>query len=245
MTVVAVTGTSTGVGKTVTAAAIAAAARAAGGDVVVVKPAQTGFGPDDAVDGDGAEPDTAVVGRLAQVTAIEHVRFPDPLAPLTAARRAGLCPLLRGAAGDLVRRHDRPGRLTLVEGAGGVLVRLGTDRDGTPFTLIDLAGDLAASVVVVAEPALGTLNHTELTTRALAAAGVRCAGIVLSRWPERPGLAERCNLTELPELTGVPVVGRVPDGAAHLRPEDFARAAQGWFEPGWIAGLGAADIART
>lgn len=233
--IVCVTGTSTGVGKTVATAALAAALLPSG-QVTVVKPAQTGFAEGAERDADGQLADAAEVARLAPgVAAVEHLRYPEPLAPLTAARRAGLAPLGRGEAAAVVRRAERAEGAVLVEGAGGVLVRLGEDDSRTPFTLVDLAADLAAPVVVVADLALGTLNHTELTVRALEAGGVACAGIVLSRWPDEPGLAARCNLRDLPELTGVPIVGRIPDGAAALPPERFAAAAPSWFDAAWLS----------
>lgn len=232
--ILCVTGTSTGVGKTVATAALAAALLRSG-PVTVVKPAQTGFAAGAVRDEEGQLSDAAEVARLAPgAAAVEHRRFPEPLAPLTAAARAGLDPLGRAEAVEVVRRA---GGAVLVEGAGGVLVRLGVDDSRTPFTIVDLAANLSAEVVVVADPALGTLNHTELTIRAIEAGGVACAGIVLSRWPDEPGLAERCNLVDLPELTGVPVVGRIPDGAAALPPERFAGAASSWFDAAWLAGL--------
>ncbi|WP_166436384.1 dethiobiotin synthase [Tsukamurella asaccharolytica] len=232
--ILCVTGTSTGVGKTVATAALAAALLPSG-PVTVVKPAQTGF-PDGAErDEEGQLADAAAVARLAPgAVTVEHRRYPEPLAPLTAARRAGLPALGRDEAAAVVRRADGT---VLVEGAGGVLVRLGVDGNRTPFTLVDLAADLAAPAVVVADPALGTLNHTELTVRALEAGGVACAGLVLSRWPEDPGLAERCNLVDLPEITGVPIVGRIPDGAAALAPERFVAAAPAWFDASWLVSL--------
>jgi dethiobiotin synthetase len=230
--ILAVTGTSTGVGKTVACAALAAAVASDGRPVTVVKPAQTGF-PDGA-ERDFADnlSDAATVSALAGVPTVEGRRYPDPLAPLTAARRAGRPPLRLDEAVRLcVGRHG----LTLVEGAGGVLVRLGVGTDGTDFTLLDLAAELGAAVLVVADPALGTLNHTELTTRAIAAAGLCCAGVVLSRWPERPGLAERCNVEDLPRLTGVPIVGRIPDGAQALPSAEFTDTAATWFRPEFLA----------
>ncbi|GAB3126693.1 dethiobiotin synthase [Tsukamurella serpentis] len=233
--IVCVTGTSTGVGKTVVTAALAAAL-GAGGQVTVVKPTQTGFADGADRDDEGNLADVAEVARLApRAVTVEHRRYPDPLAPLTAARRAGRPPLRRDEAAALVRGHRGT---VLVEGAGGVLVRLGLASDRTPFTLIDLAADLGAAVVVVADPALGTLNHTELTVRALAAQGVACAGIVLCRWPEAPGLAEQCNLRDLPDLVGVPVVGRIPDGAPALSAARFDAEASSWFDGVWLAGLG-------
>ncbi|NLE78810.1 MAG: ATP-dependent dethiobiotin synthetase BioD [Rhodococcus sp.] len=225
MSVLVITGTSTDVGKTVVTAALAAAAAAAGRTVAVCKPAQTGVAP-------GEAGDLEEIERLTGVTdLVELVRYPDPLAPDTAARRAGM-PLLErkpmvDAVNELAASHD----LVLVEGAGGLLVRLGVDG----FTLSDVARDLGAPVVVVASASLGTLNHSELTVRALKADGVTCAGVVIGSWPDEPDLAETCNLDDLPVVTGVPVTGRVPAGSGGLGRDDFTRAAAGWFDPEWLA----------
>ncbi|MDI5907569.1 dethiobiotin synthase, partial [Streptomyces sp. 12257] len=117
MPVLVITGTGTEVGKTVATAAVAAAALAAGRTVAVLKAAQTGVGPDEPGDADE-------VARLAgAVTQAEVARYPEPLAPATAARRAGLQPVrpheVAEAAAKLATEHD----LVLVEGAGGLLVR--------------------------------------------------------------------------------------------------------------------------
>ncbi|WP_072688556.1 dethiobiotin synthase [Rhodococcus marinonascens] len=224
MSIVVITGTSTDVGKTVVTAALAAAARAAGLSVAVCKPAQTGVSP-------GEPGDLAEVTRLSGVeTVLEFARYPDPLAPDAAARRAGL-PMVRCAeVVDRVRALDTEHDLVLVEGAGGLLVRLGADG----FTLVDLARALDAPAVVVAAAGLGTLNHTELTIRALTAAGLACAGTVIGSWPDEPGLAERCNLDDLPAVTGVDVVGSVPTGSGRLQPASFAAAASTWFDSTWL-----------
>ncbi|MEV5839269.1 dethiobiotin synthase [Nocardia sp. NPDC052112] len=222
MSVLFVTGTSTEVGKTVVTAALAAAALAAGRSVAVCKPAQTGIAP-------GEPGDLAEVERLAGVSrTLEIARYPDPLAADTAARRCGQ-PLLTltetVAAIDSLADAD----LTLVEGAGGLLVRLGE------FTLLELAQKLDAPVVVVAAAGLGTLNHSELTTRALSSAGVGCAGLVIGSWPDEPGLAEECNRVDLPRVTGVELVGTVPAGVGRWHHERFRAAAPGWFTAGWSA----------
>ncbi|MGM0358129.1 ATP-dependent dethiobiotin synthetase BioD, partial [Streptomyces sp. ECR3] len=117
--------------------------------------------------------------------------------------------------------HD----LVLVEGAGGLLVRL--DEDGG--TLADVAGLLSAPVLVVATAGLGTLNATELTTRELARRGLTPAGVLLGSWPAHPDLATRCNLTDLPEVTGVPLVGAVPAGAGGWPPPAFRAKAGEWL----------------
>jgi dethiobiotin synthetase len=196
-----VTGTGTGVGKTVVTAALAALG-ATRGPVAVVKPAQTGVGDD--------EPgDLAEVRRLAgPVSGHELVRYPSALSPAAAARIDGRPPLDPARLYDLLLglRDD----LVLVEGAGGLLVRY--DEDG--LTLADMARALRARVLVVVDPALGTLNHTALTLEALAHRGVELEGLVLGSWPAEPGLAERSNLRDLEMLAARPLLGAVPAGAA-------------------------------
>jgi dethiobiotin synthetase len=86
-------------------------------------------------------------------------------------------------------------------------------------------------VVVVARAALGTLNHTELTVRALRERGLEPAGLVIGSWPAEPGQAESLNRDELPRVTGVPLLGVLPDGAGSLSPQEFRTAAPGWLDP--------------
>ena len=81
-------------------------------------------------------------------------------------------------------------------------------------------------MVVVVAAGLGTLNHTELTVGALRARGIEPAGLVVGSWPADPGLAERCNLEDLPRVTGRTPAGRHPGGrrlSARVRPRT------GWF----------------
>lgn len=215
-----VTGTSTDVGKTIATAALAATARAAGRSVAVCKPAQTGVGA-------GEPGDLADVTRLAgPLTTAECARYPEPLAPDTAARRAGLPFLDRAvvaaAVDELGAAHD----VVLVEGAGGVLVRLAPD-----YTLLDVAADVAAPVYIVVAPGLGTLNHTELTVEAIRRRGLTPAGLIIGSWPDAPDLAMTCNRDDLPALTGVPVVGVIPAGVGALSRADFCARAPDWFDP--------------
>ena len=222
--VVVVTGTDTDVGKTVVTAALAAAYVEQGRSVCVVKPVQTGVARDEPGDLDE-------VRRLAgPVTTVEPVRLPDPLAPDLAARVAGTTlpstEEQRRTVLDAAAGHD----VVLVEGAGGVAVRLGEG-----WSLLDLARSLATSaelgVVVVARSGLGTLNHSVLTVQALRAADLRVQGVVLGSWPSDPGLTERLNREELPALTGVPLLGAVPRGAPAGPVEEFRSRAAGWFDP--------------
>lgn len=225
MSVLLITGTSTDVGKTVATAALAAVAAGAG-TVGVCKPAQTGVAP-------GEPGDLADVTRLCGVTrTVELARYLEPLAPETAARRSGLPPLRLDDTVEAVEKFAVGQDLTLVEGAGGLLVRLGED-----FTLLELAQRLSAPVVLVTAPGLGTLNHTELTTRALAAAGVACLGLIIGSRAKTPDLAAQCNETDLPRLTGVDLVGSIPTGAGGWDRARFTRTAPTWFAPAFAAAL--------
>lgn len=210
---VVVTGTDTGVGKTVVTAAVAAAATSSGLRVAVVKPCQTGVAL-------GEEPDADVVARLAApASSMTLLSYPDPLAPSTAARVAGL-PMLPlgsvfGVVTSLAAQHD----VVLIEGAGGLLVSLGAGD----WTIADLAVSVGATAIVVARPDLGTLNHTALTRQALDECGVEHR-LVLGSWPASPELVHRTNLRDLPALSGV-----LPAGAGLLAPEEFRRSARAWL----------------
>ncbi|MEU2669240.1 dethiobiotin synthase [Streptomyces sp. NPDC007164] len=218
MTILVVTGTGTEIGKTVVTAAVAAARPDL--RVAVLKPAQTGLAP-------GEPGDAAEVARLAggHVTAVELARFPEPLAPATAARRSGLPPVrpyeIADAAQKLATEHD----LVLIEGAGGLLVRF--DDEGS--TLADAARLLDAPVLVVTPAGLGTLNTTALTSEALRARGLGCLGVVVGSMPAEPDLAARCNLADLPVAAGAPLLGAVPTGAGALNPADFRARARSWL----------------
>lgn len=215
------TGTGTGVGKTVVTAAVAALSLERRRSVAVLKPAQTGLGPDEPGDVDD-------VGRLAgDVTTWELARFPEPLAPGTAARRAGILPVTpsqaAAAAVELSRGHDQ----VLVEGAGGLLVPM----DDNGGTLADVAWSIGAPVLIVADAGLGTLNATALTAEVLRRRGIACAGVVVGSWPAEPDLAARCNLDDLPLVADAPLVGALPEHAGALRREEFLRVARASLAP--------------
>ncbi|MFI0980348.1 dethiobiotin synthase [Streptomyces sp. NPDC021093] len=226
MSIIVITGTNTDIGKTVVTAALAALARAKGRRVVVLKPAQTGVGPDE----DG---DAQTAARLAgdglgdEVGVVELARFPEPLAPATAAHRAGMAPVTPQDVADAARKLATEYDLVLIEGAGGLLVRL----DGNGGTLADAARLLGAPVLVVAAPALGTLNCVQLTGEALRARGLETLGVVIGCWPDAPGLAERCNVGELAEMAGAPLLGAVPEGSGALDPALFRARAGQWLAP--------------
>ncbi|MGO4257685.1 dethiobiotin synthase [Marmoricola sp. RAF53] len=222
MTVTFVTGTDTEVGKTVATAALVVALRAAGEQPYVIKPAQTGMAEEDYGDLD------AVRHLAGPVPGHEGVRLQAPLAPDTAARLEGVTlPDLatqRDAIVDAEAEHH-----VLVEGAGGVLVPLGHH-----WNVIDLAETVAHAgvpvrFVVVARAGLGTLNHSALTVQAIAHRGLEVGGVVIGSWPATPDLAAEQNLLDLPVLTGVPVLGRIPQRSGLMSVEEFTAAAAGWL----------------
>ncbi|MBI1378298.1 MAG: ATP-dependent dethiobiotin synthetase BioD [Frankiales bacterium] len=234
MSVLVVSGTGTDVGKTVVTAAVAALARDRGSRVAVVKPGQTGVAP-------GEPGDLEVVRRLAGVDDLhEHARYPDPLAPATAARRASRPALDVGESAAAVRGLAAGRDLVLVEGAGGLLVRY--DDDGA--TIADWARALDAPVLVVVHPALGTLNQTALTLEAMAHRGLRLAGVVIGAWPREPDLAARCNLRDLETLAARPLSGAVAEGAGALDAAGFLRAAREGLEPALGGAFDARDFRR-
>jgi dethiobiotin synthetase len=215
MSILVITGTDTGVGKTVVAAALAALALRRGSSVAVVKPAQTGLAPGEAGDVDQ-------VIRLSGVTTTELCRFAEPLSPAAAARVGGLPPVSPAEVDQLVRELAESSRLVVVEGTGGLLERF--DEDG--WTIADLARSLSAQVLVVAGAGRGTVNHTALTLEALAHRGLEPAGVVIGRWPDEPGTVERSCVCDLEMLAARPLAGVLPEGAGSLDREAFAEVAR-------------------
>ena len=191
-----------------------------------MKPVQTGIADD-------PDRDVAVVERLTGRPVLELTALDEPLAPDTAARRQGVAIPPVADYVDRIRALAQEHDTVIVEGAGGLLVRLDTDGG----TLLDLAVALADTlpdearldVIVVCAAGLGTLNHTELTVGALRARGLEPAGLVIGSWPDQPGLAEECNEQDLPRVTGLPVLAVLPAGAGALDRETFLAAAPAWF----------------
>ncbi len=235
MSVLFVTGTDTEVGKTVVTAAIATTARMSGRSVAVVKPAQSGV--------TAAEPgDLTVVTELSGVTEVhEFVRLAEPLAPGTAARRAGQPGLNISHAAQRINELDEQFDLVLVEGAGGLMVQLNAKGQ----TLVDLADELdaTADVIIVTRAGLGTLNHTALTaTFAEQLAGLSVRGIVIGAWPQSPELAECTNVHDLPRVADAPLLGALPADSGELTQEEFALVARRSLAPALFGTFDAADF---
>ncbi|MCH8013634.1 MAG: dethiobiotin synthase [Candidatus Dadabacteria bacterium] len=197
-----VTGTDTGVGKTVVAAAIAWNLTQAGKRVALMKPVQTGTivsGPTD------IEFVQKVLGADYSLDVSCPYMFSDPVAPLVAS-------MLVGERIDIKKIKDSYSRLSsdndfvIVEGAGGLLVPILED-----YFMSDLALDLDLPVLIVTRPNLGTLNHTFLTLESAKKRGLDVAGIVISNFPWDPGLPEQTNPELIFSMTGVDILGVIPN----------------------------------
>ncbi len=221
-----VTGTDTGVGKTVVAAAVCAAVRARGAAVRGFKPIESGTAESEGVPSD-AELLAAACGMGGWADA-NVVALQEPLAPVVAARRAGV--ELDLAAMTARMESLRTQGALVVEGVGGALVEVVPG-----VTVADLAVRWDLAVLVVAGNRLGVLNHTLLTVEALIGRGVVVAGVVLNTLqPGEPTVAERTNAAELDRLlpSAAPLLGRFAHLPAERRRDPQTLAAAG----DWLAG---------
>jgi dethiobiotin synthetase len=190
-----VTGTDTGVGKTVLSASLTAAVAAAGERVRAFKPVVTGV--DEAAD----LADHVLLGTAAGMAPelVAPVRFGPAVSPHLAAELAGepIEPerLLAAAIGA-----EDPGETLIVEGVGGLLVPLSED-----YSVCDFAVALGLPLLIAARPGLGTINHTLLTLQAARDAGLDVLAVVLTPWPQQPSAIEISNRRTIARLGAVEV----------------------------------------
>lgn len=202
-----VTGTDTNVGKTWVAASLTAVIRRWGLQAAYFKPIQSGCPMEE---GRLLPTDAKFACDLAgldePLERLTPIALRLPLAPGVAAAHEGVTVDLQRVAAayeDLAARYD----FLVVEGAGGLYVPL----IDTQFLVLDMIRWLHLPLLVVARAGLGTINHTVLTVKAAQQAGLPVVGVVLNRYPANPSLAEQTNPEVIAKLTGVPILGRVPD----------------------------------
>jgi dethiobiotin synthetase len=200
-----ITGTDTGVGKTVVSAVIARLLRQRGINVGVMKPVTSGCNE---VDGRLVSDDAELLCWAAGTDGCDRDTAPyllrDPLAPSMAAEREGIridFHAIKAAHERLADRHD----FVIVEGAGGLMVPVAGG-----LLIADLAGQLQLPLLVVARPNLGTINHTLLTTFAARQMGLSVKGVVINKYPVQPDPAEEYAPHLLGSLCGAPVLGVFP-----------------------------------
>ncbi len=206
-----VTGTDTGVGKTILSAALLAAIRAAGEPVRAYKPIITGL----AEPPGEWPPDHELLGAAAAMDPKEVApqRYDPAVSPQLAAELAGrpidphkLVELARTGVVEPTHNDGTPSTSSdrepalIVEGIGGLLVPFADD-----FTVRDLAIELGLPLVIAARPGLGTINHTLLTLEAARHGGLTVLAVVLTPWPCQPSAIERSNRETIGRLGGVEV----------------------------------------
>jgi dethiobiotin synthetase len=218
-----VTGTDTGVGKTVVSAALVAAMAAAGERVRAYKPVVTGL---DERDAEGWPPDHELLAALTGMRAEEvaPLRYGTAASPQLAAELAG--ERIEPAALLAAVPRD-PHQTLIVEGVGGLLVPF---ADG--YSVRELAAALALPVLIVARPGLGTINHTLLTLEAARAGGLDVRAVVLTPWPEVPSPVERSNRATIARTAAVEVATLATVSAPRARQLARAGAALPWRE--WL-----------
>ena len=197
-----ITGTDTGVGKTIVTAALAGALKDQGCDAGVMKPAQSGVE-------EGKDSDADLLIRAAGVAdpwkQVVPYSFQAPLAPMVAAELEGK-QLEKQVIVDAYRFLAFNHRLMLVEGAGGLMVPLARD-----FLVAQLACELNLPLVIVARPNLGTINHTLLTIKTARVMGLEVAGVIINGYrEEQAGIAEKTAPEIITRFSGIPVLGIVP-----------------------------------
>lgn len=202
-----ITGTDTGVGKTVITAGLLGALRKRGTDAVAIKPIQSGgIVRDNHLVSEDAYFYETVSDLPYTYRELNPICLQAPLAPALAAEIEGVTINLETVLAHfhcMAAEHQ----LTLVEGAGGLIVPI----VGTEVTMADLAVKIGLPLLIVARPNLGTINHTCLTVAYAKARGLKVAGIIINMFDhEKPGLAERSNPRLIETMTGVPVLGLVP-----------------------------------
>ncbi len=192
-----VTGTGTGVGKTIVSAALLAAMRDAGEQVRAYKPVVTGL-----AEPPGAWPPDHELLALAAGMNPEQVA-PLCFGPAVSPHLAGSLanePIDTVALVERAKTTASAGETLIVEGVGGLLVPLADD-----FTVRDLAVELALPLLIAASPGLGTINHTLLTIEAARAAQLDVTAVVLTPWPSEPSPMERSNHETIARLGAIEV----------------------------------------
>ncbi|HEY0665797.1 MAG TPA: dethiobiotin synthase [Gallionella sp.] len=215
-----VTGTDTGVGKTLVSCALLHGFAAQGRRVAGFKPVAAGC------DSDGRNDDAKallVAGNVPlRYEQVNPYCLREPIAPHLAAARENVrieLSRLVTACRELAAQAD----VVIVEGAGGFLVPLNDTQTG-----VDMAQQLALPVILVVGMRLGCLNHALLTAQAIAAGGLQCVGWVANVTdPEMAGLDE--NIAALQSRIAAPLLGVVPGMAL---PD--ARAAAGCLDLGLL-----------
>ncbi|MCU0821749.1 MAG: dethiobiotin synthase [Spirochaetes bacterium] len=215
-----ITGTDTGIGKTVIAAGLARAISAKGINTGVMKPVASGC----KITGDKMVSEDAAflagsIGLEREIDLINPVTLELPLSPLAASRMENRdvdVKKIKAAFSKLAGLHD----FLIVEGIGGLLVPIRKD-----YSAADMAADMGLSLIIVSSLCLGTINHTLLTVNEAARRGLDIKGILFNTAKNfGHGPAEKTNPDIIKELSGVPVLGTLPfDPGVNVEKNKYGR----------------------
>jgi dethiobiotin synthetase len=198
-----ITGTDTGIGKTIIAGAIAGVLRERGYDFGVYKPVQSGHLVHQS-DGDAAR----LKGLSGVEDSVEQIcpySVAEPLAPELALKRAGQQVTLKDLQMGYHRLKEKHTYI-IIEGAGGLAVPYVQDR-----LVVDAAAMFDLPLIIVARPNLGTVNHTLLTIEYARQRGLQAAGVIISGYREElADIGEQTNPAMIESYSGIPVLGIVP-----------------------------------
>jgi len=206
-----VTGTDTGVGKTVIVAALVKSIRLLGYSVCVMKPIEAGckkskfkVQKEKLIPSDGIFL-RKIAGMDDSIDLVTPITFENPLAPMVASAIEGIpvdIDKIQRAYKELSKKYD----VVITEGIGGLLVPIKKD-----YFVLDLARDFRLPLIVVSRPGLGTLNHTMLTVQYAIKEGLTVAGIIINYTrPLKDTIDEETNPEILKQISPVPLIGIFP-----------------------------------
>ena len=198
MNTVFITGTDTGVGKTVISAAIASFLKDKGVKVGYFKPVETGCS--------GICEDGKILSQITGQKYEEVVlyRFKNPVAPYVAEKYEGKKISFENIK-EKIHEMKSKYQFLIVEGAGGIMVPI-TEEKGKIYTYLDLVSQTGLKTLIVSRASLGTINHTVLTVKALKSINADIKGIVLNGFSKNPDLSEKTNPYVIEKMTGLKVI---------------------------------------
>ncbi len=199
-----ITGTDTGVGKTFFTKGLTSALKRKGVRVGVMKPVETGCGPFEKRNPTDALALAAAAGNDFDISLICPYQFEAPLAPEVAARLEGQ-EIDNQIILDAYQTMSRQCDLTLVEGAGGLMVPIARS-----YTMANLVHDLKIPILLVVDSKLGAVNHTLLTLETAASRNLNVRGYVLNHASPEADLASETNAELLSRCTDISCLGTIP-----------------------------------
>ena len=199
-----ITGTDTGVGKTVITAGLAGSMRKLGVNVGVMKPIASGIPQKTGF----KSSDVDIIVEASQTKdsedLINPVFLPIPTSPYDATKLLSLpvdMPLILTTFTKLLSIHD----VLLVEGIGGIMTPITKN-----FFVVDMIKEMDIETIIVTRATLGTLNHTMMTYQLCKDYGIKVKGLIINNFDEKGTAAEKNAPITLHEITGLDILGVVP-----------------------------------